>query len=93
MTPDLPNKICLINYTIFLRFQLSCLHNLKPDTFGKLSIQWSAAEVPQAAEASADWGAETKDWGASEPAVADWGAKPTGNNTDWGAGDASAGWN
>jgi len=57
------------------------------------TADWSAAEVPQAAEPSADWGAETKDWGASEPAVADWGAKPTGNNTDWGAGDASAGWN
>ena len=38
MTPDLPNKIWLINCTIFLKFLLSCLHNLIPDTFAKLFL-------------------------------------------------------
>jgi len=59
------------------------------------TADWSASEVPQVTEATQDWGAETKvdDWGASAAPAADWGAQPAANPGDWGAGDASAGWN
>jgi len=59
------------------------------------TADWSASEVPQVTEATQDWGAETKvdDWGASAAPAADWGAQPAANPGDWGAGDASTGWN
>merc|ERR1712116_18257 len=50
------------------------------------AADWDAK--PDAA-ASADWGAEITP---APDAAKDWGAEPTGTTADWGAADASAGW-
>jgi len=62
------------------------------------SADWGAETLVATHEAPAkEWGADPMppakdDWGAASVNGANWGAEPTGTTTDWGAADATGGW-
>merc|ERR1712135_218272 len=69
--------------------QAAALAAAKPEE--TYPTDWNTGAVAPAvdyqAPAAADWDAKP-----DAAASADWGAQPTGTTNDWGAGDASAGW-